>query len=255
MSPDVKQPGALADARAAVAANPVWYHTLELAPGVVTPGYVDLRRTARRVLPGDLRGRRALDVGTFDGFWAFEMERRGAETVAIDVDRLDRAQWPPLRRTELEARARELDVELGRGFRLAAAALHSQVRRVECDVHDLQPEAIGGQVDLAFAGAILLHLRDPVGALERISDALRPGGELVLLETISLPDTVRSPRRPLAHFQPLRTSFNWWVPNVSALKAWLWTAGFVDVQLAGLHRPPSRREMRAWYAGMRARRK
>lgn len=34
------------------------------------------------------------------------------------------------------------------------------------DVRELTPEAIGGQVDLAFIGALLLHLRDPFGALE-----------------------------------------------------------------------------------------
>lgn len=28
----------------------------------------------------------ALNVGTWDGFWAFEMERRGAEVVALNLD-------------------------------------------------------------------------------------------------------------------------------------------------------------------------
>ncbi len=39
---------------------------------------------------------RALDVATFDGFWAFEMERRGAsEIVAIDLDCADKLDLPP----------------------------------------------------------------------------------------------------------------------------------------------------------------
>jgi tRNA (mo5U34)-methyltransferase len=64
-----------------------WYHTLELAPGVETPGFFDLRPLLREFpLPPSLAGMRCLDVGTFDGFWAFAMERRGAaEVVAIDV--------------------------------------------------------------------------------------------------------------------------------------------------------------------------
>ena len=33
-------------ARRAVAANPVWYHAIELAPGVVTPGRADWRHAA-----------------------------------------------------------------------------------------------------------------------------------------------------------------------------------------------------------------
>ena len=112
-------------------------------------------------------GKRALDVGTFDGFWAFEMERRGADVVAIDVPTLEAAEWPEVNRERLEATAREWGLELGRGFRLAAEALGSSVERIECHVQELARDRIGGPVDFVFSGAILLHLRDPVGALER----------------------------------------------------------------------------------------
>jgi SAM-dependent methyltransferase len=245
---------AVARAREAVAANPHWYHTLELAPGVLTPGHIDLRRTARRVLPEDLTGRRTLDVGTFDGFWAFEMERRGAESLAIDVAHLDAAEWPPNRRPELVEKMNDWDIRLGRGFRLASAALESKVRRTECDVYDLTPDVVGGPVDVIFLGAILLHLRDPIRALERALQALKPGGLLIMLETFSVTDTVRSPRRPVAHFEPLITQFNWWHPNLSALKAWPWVAGFVDVRHTGIHRPPAQKPMGGLYASLRARR-
>ena len=91
--------GALADraakARAAIAANAHGYHTLELAPGILTEGKIDLRQTAAKILPDDLRGRRALDVGTFDGFWAFELEKRGAEVVAIDIEQSMRLSGRP----------------------------------------------------------------------------------------------------------------------------------------------------------------
>jgi SAM-dependent methyltransferase len=243
-----------AAARRAVEANPHWYHSIELAPGVVTPGHVDLRDIASRLLPGDLSGKRALDVGTFDGFWAFEMERRGAEVVAIDVDAIDSAEWPPLNRPALEQRAREWKVELGLGFRLAAEALGSSVQRVVSDVYDLTPERIDGPVDFAFSGAILLHLRDPVRALERIHDALAPGGTLTLLEPFSALATLRAPRRPMAEFQPLSKEFNWWYPNLATLLAWPLAAGFVDVRRRTLHRPRSTAEMSAWYAGLTARR-
>src|SRR4029078_12914141 len=95
----------VAAAERAVRDNPAWYHTIELAPGVVTPGAVDLRAGAARMLPPDLTGRRALDVGTFDGFWAFEMERRGAEVIALDVERVEAAEWPPASRARMEDRA------------------------------------------------------------------------------------------------------------------------------------------------------
>lgn len=240
----------VAAAREAVAANPVWYHTIELAPGVATPGFVDMRPVANRVLPDDLKGKRALDIGAFDGFWAFEMERRGADVTAIDVERIDDAEWPPHKRAELKREVESRDVELGRGFRLAAGVLGSDVRRVICNVYDLEPDRIGGKVDLAFSGTILLHLRDPVRGLERIRSVLAPGGELRLIEPFSMALTMRMPRTPAARFSTLDTPFNWWVPNLAALDAWLRTAGFERVRRLGFVRPPGRREMRQRYVGL-----
>ena len=59
-------------------AVPLWYHTLELPGGIVTPGWFDLRGVVDRLPWPDVRGKRCLDVGTYDGFYAFELERRGA---------------------------------------------------------------------------------------------------------------------------------------------------------------------------------
>src|SRR3954469_10617548 len=199
-------------AREAVAANPAWYHTIELAPGVVTPGQIDHRRVVSRVLPNDLSGKRALDVGTFDGFWAFELERRGAEVVAIDVGAVDEAQWPPLQRERLRERARGWDIELGRGFALASEALGSRARRVVKSVLEVAPEDLGGEVDLVFMGALMLHLRDPVQALERVHGVLAPGGTLLQMQTFGLLTTVLAPRRPVAEFLAATTEFNWWFP-------------------------------------------
>lgn len=232
----------------AIAANPVWYHTIELAPGVVTPGYVDMRPIAPKVLPDDLRGLRALDVGTFDGFWAFEMERRGAEVVAIDVERIDDAEWPPHKRRELAHEVAESGVELGRGFRVASEALASQVRRITCNIYDLAPERIGGTVDLAFIGTLLLHLRDPVRGLEAVRSVIGSGGELRLIEPYSVMLSRRSPRTPAAEFQTLDTPFNWWVPNLACLDAWLATARFERAEHLATVNPPARAEMRQRYA-------
>ena len=224
------------DLAAAVASNPGWYHTIELAPGVVTPGHVDLRGLPDAVLPASLSGVRALDVGTFDGFWAFELERRGADVVALDVPALGAAEWPPANRARLEATTREMGLELGRGFRIAAEALGSQVRRVEVNVYDLDAEAIGGPVGFAFLGAMLLHLRDPVRALEAVRGVLAPGGRLTILEPVDPWLSLLAPRRPAARFQATETDFNWWAANVACLEAWLRAAGFAHVARGGLHR-------------------
>src|SRR5213076_2993924 len=107
--------------RERVASNPLWYHTLELAPGVVTPGWFDLRPVADRMPWPDVAGRRCLDVGTYDGFLAFELERRGAaEVVATDISAHEDWDWPPV----LRARGPDVLAELAgpdksEGFRVA----------------------------------------------------------------------------------------------------------------------------------------
>jgi SAM-dependent methyltransferase len=242
-----------AAARRALSRNPeLWYHSIELAPGVVTPGSIDLRKAAEQVLPARLDGARALDVATFDGFWAFELERRGAEVVAVDLERIEQAEFPPRNREALEREAHEQGFELGFGFRVAAEALGSQVTRVPCNVYELTAEAVGGPVDFAFCGALLLHLRDPVRALERIAGTLRPGGELRLLEPFSVSLTLRWPRRPVARFRPLETRFSWWLSNLAALKALLVAAGYEDVRRLAFARPPGAH--RDAYVGLSARR-
>lgn len=238
--------------RRSVGENPVWYHTIELAPGIATPGQVDMRSVAASVLPDDLNGKRVLDVGTFDGFWAFEMEKRGAEVVAVDVEKIDDAEWPPRRRDALRVEVEAAGVELGRGFRIASAALRSQVDRRVCNFYDLTPERLGGPVDLVFAGTILLHLRDPVRALEAARSVLSEGGEMRLLEPFSAALTLRSPRQPAAEFQTMTTPFNWWVPNLAALRSWLVTAGFESVERLAFVKPPSVEAMRQRYVVMRA---
>jgi len=246
--------GLEAAAERALAVEHSWYHSIELPGGAITPGKVDLRRQAPKILPDDLAGARALDVGTFDGFWAFELERRGAEVVAIDLDEPQSLEGPPLTRELAHNRAREIDLELGRGFRLAADALGSKVERRELNVYDVSPETIGGPVDLIFIGALLLHLRDPVGALERLHETLAPGGQLISLEPVSLRETLRAPRTPLARLEATSTLFNWWHPNRAAHLSMAVAAGFPEVRSLGVHRPRQQRPMKGWMHALSARR-
>src|SRR4030095_270786 len=70
--------------RRRVAGHPFWYHHIELADGVVTPGTNPLNEAAY-MIPADLTGKRVLDVGAWDGYWTFAALKRGArEVVAID---------------------------------------------------------------------------------------------------------------------------------------------------------------------------
>lgn len=220
------QPEQRPDVAQVLAARHHWYHVVELAPGVTTPGFLDLRAHVDGAgLPADLRGQRALDVGTFDGFWAFELERRGAEVVAIDVDQIPSPDVPLERWAAVQE---QLPGEgTGAGFRLLQSYFGSSVDRRAVNVYDLTPEAVGGPVDLVFVGSMLLHLRNPVGALERARSVLRPGGRLVLFEPVDRKLSRR--KEPLARFLQGHTIWTWWYPNAACLRDWVTTAGFTDL--------------------------
>jgi tRNA (mo5U34)-methyltransferase len=203
-----------------------WYHTLELAPGVETPGWFDLRPIADRVLPASLAGRRCLDVGTFDGFWAFEMESRGAAAV-LAIDLLDPRQWDwPANceeRTvaELAKRKRE-----GEGFECARDLLGSAVEHRDLSVYDLDPADVG-RFDLVYVGSLLLHLRDPVRALEATRSVC--DGTLICVDAIDLAKTWRHPNRPVATLEGAARPW-WWKPNLAALARMVEAAGFELVE-------------------------
>jgi 2-polyprenyl-3-methyl-5-hydroxy-6-metoxy-1,4-benzoquinol methylase len=62
----------------------------------------------------DLRGKSVLDIGPWDGFFTFEMERRGADVTAIDYVDLD-------------------------SFRLLAEQFGSKARYERMEVYELTP--------------------------------------------------------------------------------------------------------------------
>ena len=225
------------DVAAEVERHGAWYHVLELGD-VVTPGYADVRSVAPAALPDSLAGRRCLDIGTFDGFWAFAMEQRGAsEVVALDVADPADVDLPPATRGKLE-RGELGELEWGAGFRIAHAALGSAVQRIEGNVYGLAPELIGGPVDFALCGTLLQHLRDPVGALEAIRSVLAPGGEVVVVETVvAAPRQLRG--RPFAELRTQNAGlYTWWVASDAALRDYLLTAGFAEVEPLGHHDLP-----------------
>jgi tRNA (mo5U34)-methyltransferase len=211
-----------------------WYHTLELAPGTFTPGWFDLREIPSRIgFPVSLEGKRCLDVGTFDGFWAFEMERRGArEVIAVDVNDPWRWDWPSDHdRETIEALARRK--REGVGFDLAHEALRSSVRRLELSVYDLDPSELG-RFDFVYLGSLLLHLKNPVAALERVRSVC--DGTFLLCDAIDLPRTLLFRRLPLATLDGRGRPW-WWMPNLAGLVRMVESAGFE------LERPPVRLRM------------
>ncbi len=222
-----------------------WYHTLELAPGHETDGMFDLRPYVSRYgLPERMDGMRALEIGTWDGFWAFEMEKRGAEVVALDLDDERDLDWPPRRRPERFPAGRR-----GDGFRLAKEILGSRVERVDLSVYHASPEELG-TFDLVFCGSVLLHLRDQLLALERIAGLCR--GLFISAEEYDVLSGLVP--FPVARYRADRPSaVVFWLPSARTWRRMLWTAGFDGVEEHGRFKLHSRRGFSVRHAVLHAR--
>lgn len=197
-----------------------WYHTIELPGGVVTPGEYDLRRASARLPWPSLEGKRCLDVGSRDGFYAFEMERRGAASVvSLDIDDPRLIDFPRQRPPDAGIRA---ELEAGnRAFEFARAALGSQVERRYETLYELDRDAVGA-FDFAVVGTLLIHLRDPVAALRAVRGVL--DGPLLLNEGVRLGiDAFR--RTPLAELWMGEDPF-WWSFNLAGLRRVVEAGGF-----------------------------
>jgi tRNA (mo5U34)-methyltransferase len=215
---------------------PLWYHTLELPGGVVTPGWFDLRARVDELPWPDVTGLRCLDVGTYDGFYAFELERRGAaEVVAADIPDQNAWDWPAAARAGGgEALARLAGVK-GLGFTVAAQALQSKVHRLECSVYHLDPAQIG-MFDVVVCGSLLLHLRDPVRALEAIRCVCR--GRLLSVEEVSLTLSALFRGRPMAEMRFDEQLCQWWVVNAAGHRRLAEIAGFEVLDAVGPYSEP-----------------
>lgn len=213
------------DLHAKVRDNPVWYHTLDLGGGVVTPGWFDLRPIVGRLPWPAVEGKRCLDIGTYDGYLAFEMERRGAKEVhAVDIADHSQWDWPPdLRAKGGEELAKLAGPTKGAGFAIAHEAIGSKVVKHELSIYDLDPAELG-TFDVVVCGSLLLHLRDPLRALEAVRGVT--GGVFLSSETIDLPLTAIHRKRPTAKLLGVGQLCQWWIPNAACHERMLESSGF-----------------------------
>jgi tRNA (mo5U34)-methyltransferase len=198
-----------------------WYHTLELGDGVVTRGMFDHRPVLDRYpIPADLTGKRCLDVATMDGFWAFEMERRGAASVtALDLEDPEQLDWPAALRGDHD---KSMDETKAERFELARRALGSKVERVLMSAYDLSPAL--GTFDFVFCGDLLLHLKDPITPVENIRSVCT--GSAVIVNVIKKFRLYE--KRPMAELDGIDV-FQWWLTNLEGLVRIVRAAGFSRV--------------------------
>ncbi|HEX4276755.1 MAG TPA: DUF1698 domain-containing protein, partial [Bryobacteraceae bacterium] len=185
------------------------YHSIELPDGSILPGLQPVEHLRWRLglfgLPDDLRGKRVLDVGAWDGWFSFECERRGAEVVAVDCVPLDT-------------------------FNEAKQLLGSKVEYLTLDVNELSSRRLG-HFDIVLFFGVLYHLRHPLLGLEK---AVELSTDLVLVESFVI--NAESRRIPAVMEFYERTDLggqvdNWCGPSPECLTSMCRSAGFAQVEL------------------------
>src|SRR5437588_338116 len=94
--------------------------------------------------------------------------------------------------------------------------------RDDLRIYDLDERDIG-RFDLVYLGSLLVHLRDPVRALERVRSVC--AGTLIVVDGIDLPLSLRHPRSPVARLDGRGRPW-WWYPNAAGLSRLVETGGF-----------------------------
>src|SRR5262249_4440205 len=152
--------------------------------------------------------KKVLDVGCWDGLYAFKAEQCGASEVYA---------------TDLLSQRPFGDHPT---FAVAHAALRSRVKYFpETSVYDV--EQIGVRdFDIGLFSGVYYHLKDPLRALAMLRRVVKDGAQ-VFVEGAVLPDpgcyAVFHYRNPYA-----KDYSNWWVPTAACLRQWV-ECSFFDV--------------------------
>jgi tRNA (mo5U34)-methyltransferase len=190
-----------------------WFHSFELPDGSSIQGCMSMawqqERWARFPIPADLRGKRVIDIGSWDGWFSFEAERRGAEVTSVDCVEIPNYLYIH-RKLSSKAVYRNLDV-----YEIPAANL--------------------GKFDFVLLLGILYHLKHPLLALEIVC---RLATEVAVIETfVTDGATWREHQEDIPTLEfyetdELNGNFdNWFAPSVGCLLAMCRAAGFARVEL------------------------
>jgi len=231
-----------------VGAEPIWFHSIDLGGGLVTPGVKSadiLRQELQSLQLPEVRGRSILDIGAWDGYFSFALERAGAGRVVA----LDEFAWamdlPAHEAYNLECQRNGIkplppdqvasvwhpESLPGRaGFDRASAALGSRVQPLVGDFMSMDLVPLG-RFDVVLFLGVLYHLKDPFLALRRLQQ-LTAG--LAVIETVCVVVPGREHHQLwefLEKDELNRDASNWWAPNAAGLAGACRAAGFSRVEV------------------------
>jgi SAM-dependent methyltransferase len=208
----------------------IWYHSFDMPDGRVVDGAWDLRGGEADYLGHvDLSGKRVLELGPAAGYLSFYMEKQGADVVAFDAGLDVSVDLLPVEGRDLPDEKMKLMTETIDRNQNAWWYMHraykSSAKFVQGNIYDMPADL--GTFDVSLVGAILLHLREPWGAL---LEAARRTTECMIV-TEPLQDREADPSSNIMRFSPSAREHisNWWNIYPGAVVKMLERLGFGDV--------------------------
>ena len=190
-----------------------WHHSIQLFPDLVTKGGKSLelleKERAAILGPLDLSGREVLDIGSWNGYFAFEAKRAGAARVIAS----DSLCW-------------HLPVFRGREtFDLARECLDLNIETKVIDPTELPGDL--APVDVVLFLGVFYHMHDPIAVLKSAAALAR---DVLVIETHQ---DLLTLDRPGMIFYPRDTlngdHSNWWGPNPECMFELLESIGWPRV--------------------------
>jgi O-methyltransferase len=206
-----------------------FYHTMEVPGHGLMTGDWDLRGRVDDYLGKvAFAGQRVLEIGPASGFLTFEMEKRGANVVSVEVTAEHGWDFVPYPAKKLEEvfglRANHME-RLKNSYWFSHAAHQSQAKVHYGDVYNL-PAALG-QFDIALMGAVLLHCRDPLRIVEQCGKMAR----LLIITDVFHPDLEGT---PVCRLVPASQNFHyltWWQFSTQFFTQFLAVMGFTTAEI------------------------
>jgi SAM-dependent methyltransferase len=205
-----------------------FYHTMELPSHGVVNGEWDLRGRVDDYLGKvGFTGKRVLEIGPASGFLAFEMEKRGAEVVSIEVTTehgWDFVPYPASKLEEIFGPRQIVMQRLKNSYWFSHSAHRSKARVYYGDVYNL-PDALG-KFDIAVMAAVLLHCRDPLRIVEQCGKMAK---SLIIADKFH-PDLEGAPTCRLAPTPQNFLWHTWWHFSTQFFTQFLEVMGFTTIQ-------------------------
>lgn len=192
-----------------------WYHKIELAPGITTPGF-DLEpiwNNTRKVRDRlNYKDKTVLDIASFDGLFTFEAEKLGA-SVVVAADCLYKSFSNFLFCREI------LKSKAIPYYNVSPYELSSRLDVFMQENYEVNGRPPARLFDIVQHLGLLYHLRDPMLSLSQARSVLKTGGTLFIETDIVMEsDESFMLYNGLPHTGRARDNYSvWWVPTRECL--------------------------------------